>query len=65
MTDPTKCKRCGAPVNPAVWPGDEGWCSGLCRALDGIEAQQRETYRSLTSIDFISRGLGLGPKGRP
>jgi predicted nucleic acid-binding Zn ribbon protein len=55
----TKCKRCSKPVNPAVWPGDEGWCSGICRALDEIEEQQRETRRALLSIDTIARFGGL------
>ena len=27
------CSNCGEPVNIKTWPGDEGFCSAVCRSL--------------------------------
>ena len=56
-TNETKgCKRCGATLNPATWPGSIGYCSGICEALAEIEAAEKRTREMMQALVSVIGG---------
>jgi hypothetical protein len=50
------------PINPTIWPGDLGFCSAICCALDSIEHSLDEQIReSLVSETTIAAFAGFVP----
>jgi hypothetical protein len=58
-------KRCSnpdcltsAPVNPKTWPGDEGYCSAICKAWDESKRDDRRLHAELLAMTTCAAFAG-------